>query len=94
MCYTTSSLPVISSHNSTPKCRICGSELIFVKKVTEQIENYKSEVTTTVYRCSNKECQDDIDKKTELRQKTQKEQEAAKLRRLQAQQKKPAAVEA
>ena len=88
MWYTTSSLPVISSNTTTQKCRQCGSDLILVNEVTEQIENYKSEVTTKTYRCSNQVCQDDIDKKTQLRVKTQKEQEAAKLRRLQAQQKK------
>ncbi len=76
-------MPVISSSIST-KCRQCGSELIKIDEVTEKIENYSSDVTTTRYKCSNDECQTLIDKNTKERVKNQKVQEEARLRRIEA----------
>jgi hypothetical protein len=61
-----------------------------VDQVTERIENYSSDVTTTRYKCTNQQCQDDIDKSTLVRLKNQKEQEEAKARRLLANSKRPA----
>ena len=53
-----------------------------VKKKTQRIENYLSPITVTFYKCSNKDCQTEIDKKTKLRIKIQKEQQSAKDERV------------
>lgn len=65
------------------KCNQCGSPLFIVGKKTEQIENY-SPVIVTMYKCSNKDCQDDIDKKTLARMKDTSEQKIAKENRVKA----------
>lgn len=64
------------------KCNQCGSPLIVFKKKTQKIENYLSPITVTVYKCTNKQCQRDIDKKTALRKKVSKEQQSAKDERV------------
>lgn len=53
-----------------------------VKKKTQKIENYLSPITVTFYKCSNKDCQTEIDKKTKQRIKLQKEQQSAKDERV------------
>jgi DNA-directed RNA polymerase subunit RPC12/RpoP len=50
-----------------PKCFHCGSELILVSEVTEVREGARFPQTTIKYRCSNQECQDEIDKQTAKR---------------------------
>lgn len=45
------------------------------------MENSFSPVTTTIYRCSNRACQEEIDKKTAERKKRVEEQELAKQKR-------------
>jgi DNA-directed RNA polymerase subunit M/transcription elongation factor TFIIS len=67
---------------STKKCNQCGSFLYVAGKKIEKIDNY-SPITVTVYKCSNKECQDDIDKKTLARIKDTDDQKKAKEVRLQ-----------
>lgn len=64
-------------------CNQCGSPLIFVEKRTEQIDNY-SPVTVNIFKCSNKDCQDDIDKKTLARIKDTSDQKTAKENRVKA----------
>ncbi len=66
------------------KCSQCGSELILVSSKTQKIDTYSSLITTKVYKCSNQECQKDIDKKTSSRIKLQKQQNEAKESRLKA----------
>jgi hypothetical protein len=63
------------------KCNQCGSPLIFLRKTTEKIESY-SPIIVSIYTCSNKECQDDIDKKTLARIKDTNDQKIAKEKRL------------
>jgi hypothetical protein len=53
--------------STTPKCSQCGSALILVSKITEKLEGYRYAQTSTVYRCSNQDCQDDKDKETAKR---------------------------
>lgn len=59
-----------------PLCSQCGKKLIFVGK-TETKDTF-SKVITTIYKCSDKECQAGIDKRTKARIKLQKEQDSAK----------------
>jgi hypothetical protein len=66
------------------KCSQCGSELILVSQDTQKLEGYSSLITTKVYKCSNEECQKDIDKKTTSRIKLQEQQTKAKESRLKA----------
>lgn len=67
---------------SDKKCNQCGSFLYVAGKKIEKIDNY-SPITVTLYKCSNKECQDDIDKKTLARIKDTDDQKKAKEVRLQ-----------
>ncbi len=69
---------------TTNKCQQCGSPLILVNRVTETLEGSKFPQTTTVYRCSNKECQEEIDKQTTKRLKLLKEKEVADQQKLDA----------
>ncbi len=48
------------------------------------MDNYASLITTRIYKCSNKQCQDEIDKATKDRKKLQKQQEVAKQNRITA----------
>ncbi len=63
------------------KCSTCGSDLILVSTVTEQLEGSKFPQTTTVYRCSNEECQEEKDKQAVKRLQLRKEKEIADERR-------------
>lgn len=58
--------------------------MIFVEKKTVKLENSNFETTTTIYRCSNKECQEDIDKKSAQRKKQAADQAEARERRAKA----------
>lgn len=72
------------SSSSTPICRQCNSPLVFVEKTTQKLENSNFETTTTIYKCSNEECQKDIDSKSALRKKATEDQAAAREKRAQA----------
>lgn len=52
---------------TTPICFQCGSKLILVSKITTQLEGSRFPQTTLKYRCSNKDCQDEIDRQTAKR---------------------------
>ncbi len=80
-------VPVIQQPTSVSKCRQCGSDLILISQKTQRLENSYSDTTTTVYRCSNEECQKDIDKNVMKRQEQLAIQEEAKKKRLLASQK-------
>ncbi len=66
----------------TPKCNQCGSDLVLVKKKTAQIGNSFSPMTTTTYRCSDKACQDEIDRMVSKRLQLREERELARQNRL------------
>jgi len=53
-----------------------------VKKVTEKIDGSRFPQTLTIYRCSNKECQDEKDRQEEKRIKLKEEKEAEKDKRM------------
>jgi hypothetical protein len=59
----------LKQQKTTPKCFHCGSALILVSEVTELREGSRFPQTTIKYRCSNQECQDEIDKQTAKRMK-------------------------
>lgn len=63
-------------------CSQCSSNLIFVSKVTEQIEGNRFPQTTTLYRCSNKVCQDNKDKEAAKRMKLMKDKEKSDKKRV------------
>ncbi len=71
----------ISLKASDKKCNQCGSPLLIAGKKIEKIDNY-SPITVTIYKCSNKECQADIDKKTKVRVTEAKAQKLAKESRV------------
>ncbi len=73
---------IIQAKIPSLKCNQCGSSVILVKHKTQKLEYNFSAITINTYRCSNKSCQESIDKKTEGRIKLQKEQEIAKKKRL------------
>lgn len=68
-------------NNTAPICSQCGSRLIETSKITERIDGSLFPQTTTLYRCSNKECQEDRDEQTKKRLKMKKDKEIADLRR-------------
>ena len=57
--------------SSSPTCNTCNSKLILVSQTTEKLDGSRFPQTTTVYRCSNQECQDEKDKATAKRVKAQ-----------------------
>lgn len=84
MWYTTCSLNTLNTSVNTPLCRQCNSPLVFVEKTTQKLENSHFETTTTIYKCSNQACQDDIDKKAEQRKKLAQDQADAREKRVKA----------
>ncbi len=66
---------------STPKCSQCDSDLIQISNVTEKLEGSRFPQTTTTFRCSNKECQDEKDKQTAKRVQLQKDKASADIKR-------------
>ncbi len=44
-------------------CNRCQSEPVQVSQVVELLSNYKTPTTTTKFRCSNDECQNEADRK-------------------------------
>jgi hypothetical protein len=66
----------------TPNCFQCGSPLILVSETTELREGSRFPQTTIKYRCSNQECQDEIDKQTAKRVKMIKDKEISDQKRL------------
>lgn len=73
-------LILINPNRSAFPCSQCGSKLIQIGK-TETKDNF-SKITITTYKCSNKSCQDTIDKRTTARIKLQDEQNVARANRL------------
>ena len=48
-------------------CLQCGSKLILISKVTEQVDGSLFPQTTSIFRCSNNECQEKKDKEAAKR---------------------------
>lgn len=63
MCYNT----YIANVDLSPKCFQCGSPLILVSKTTTKLDGVRYPQTTTIYRCSNDECQAEKDKEAQKR---------------------------
>ncbi len=73
MCYNKSTL------NKKPTSQMFSNvvlDLIQVSNVTEKLEGSRFPQTTTEYRCSNLECQNEKDKQTAKRIQLQKEKES------------------
>lgn len=70
--------------NSHPKCNQCGCDLILVSQKTEKLGNSVMPMTTTVYRCSNQSCQEEIDKKISKHLELKEEREVSRQNRLKA----------
>lgn len=68
--------------SSNPKCNQCGANLVLKKTTTQKSEHRFASMTQNSYRCSNKSCQDEIDKKLIKRLELKQEQELARQRRL------------
>ena len=73
-------LILINPKKSALACNQCGSKLIIINK-TETKDNF-SKITITSYKCSNKSCQDTIDRKTTARIKLQDKQNLDRANRL------------
>lgn len=63
-------------------CNQCGSDLVLQKTTTLKSERSFAPMTQNSYRCSNKICQDEIDKKTAKRIELKNDQEKARQERL------------
>ncbi len=70
------------SKQAIVKCAQCGSPLILVKQVTRVVEGARFPQTSSVYKCSNKECQSQREKDTEKRKKLQEERTKAQEDRI------------
>ncbi len=68
-------------NDETPKCFHCGSSLILVSQKTDKIEGSTFPHTTIKYRCSDKKCQEEIDRQIAKRQKIQEEKELIEKKR-------------
>jgi aspartate carbamoyltransferase regulatory subunit len=77
MVYNKSKLITKISHT----CSQCGSKLILINTVTEKLEGTLFPQTTSTYRCTNKECQDNRDKEMERRMALRKEKAVSDQRR-------------
>lgn len=64
------------------KCNQCGSDLILKETKTEKSEKSFASTTVTTYLCSNKSCQEEIDKRTAKRIALKAEQDLARQKRL------------
>lgn len=81
MCYNTRSLKSTQKETTTPLCTTCKSPLILIEEKTELLDKSIYPVTSRTYICSNKECQDEKDKKAAAWKLHKEEAEAAKLAR-------------
>lgn len=72
---------MLDSLTQIRKCNQCGSDLIVVESKTQKKETSFSSTTVITYRCSNKACQDEIDKRTAKRIALKNEQEQARADR-------------
>lgn len=82
--YNTAALKTkdIKSSKISHKCFDCGCELILMEETTATMGNNLYPITKSVYRCPNKSCQDESDKRTAKRVEIKKEQDAKKALRL------------
>ncbi|MDO8498385.1 MAG: hypothetical protein Q7S44_01220 [bacterium] len=71
-----------NNSQTSPTCNQCGSKLILLETKVQKLEKSFSAMTTTIFRCSNKICQDEIDKRTAKRIELRNEQEIARQNRL------------
>lgn len=62
-------------------CNDCGCELILMEVTTFTIDNNRSPITKSTYRCSNDECQVASDKRTAVRIEAKRVQELARENR-------------
>lgn len=69
---------------TTELCTTCNSPLILVEEKTEFLDKSIYPVTSRTYICSNKECQEEKDKKAAAWKLHKEEAEAAKLARIAA----------
>lgn len=72
----------LNSSSLSLKCNQCGCDLVLQKTTTLKSERSFAPMTQNTYRCSNKTCQDEIDKRTSKRIELRNEQELARQKRL------------
>lgn len=77
-------MPTLNTNKESSglKCNQCGCDLILKKTKTQKTDSTFSNTTVSTYVCSNKVCQDEIDKRTAKRIELRNEQELARQRRL------------
>lgn len=83
MCYTATVLNTKDQKETPHKCWDCGADLILVEEVTMTLGNNLYPTTKSTYRCSNKDCQDEADRKAVKRAELKKEQELSRAKRIQ-----------
>lgn len=71
----------ILNKNNPQKCFQCKSKLILISRVTEKIAGSLFPQTTSIYRCSNKACQDLKDQDEEKRIQFRKNKELVDQKR-------------
>lgn len=82
--YTTATVKTKDTKSSkiSHKCFDCGCELILMEETTAIMGNNLYPITKSTYKCPNKECQEESDKRTAKRVEIKKEQDAKKALRL------------
>lgn len=73
---------VILNSTNPLTCFQCGSQLILVSSVVEQVPNSRFFQTNSVYRCSNQVCQDEKDREGVKRRQLFEEKKLATQKRL------------
>lgn len=81
-------LHIMVNNNANPKCSQCGSDLIFVSRVTVKPEGTRYSQTNTIYRCSNDDCQKKKDKEKADREKIRLNREVTEKDRMEKMQEK------
>ena len=83
LCYNLLTLKATQKNKLTDlPCSTCGAPLILTEEKTELLDKSIYPVTSRTYICSNKECQDERDKKAAAWKKHKEEAEAAKAARM------------
>ena len=70
------------NQSSARRCSQCGSPLILVSKKTELMEGNRFSQTTSIFRCSDKSCQESKDREAEKRMKFKIDKDLATEKRV------------
>lgn len=81
--YNTFALNNTDTISNSHKCNDCGCDLILVEEVTMTLGNNLYPITKSTFKCSDKECQAEADKKAAKKLELKLELEQARAKRAQ-----------